>query len=99
MLDLHIDTLHTTPFEACETAHCISLLQYFSPLPLSPLQHSHSRSMSVMAREELCTSQVNFNAYAELNVPNFGVDIEIPSDVDYYSVNQARRISKDVVSK
>ena len=52
-----------------------------------------------MAREELCTSPVNFNAYAELNVPNFGVDIEIPSDVDYYTVNQARRVSKDVVSK
>ena len=75
------------------------MYQSFSLLPFSPLQRSHSRSMSVMAREELCTSPVNFNAYAELNVPNFGVDIEIPSDVDYYTVNQARRISKDAVSK
>ena len=75
------------------------MYQSFFPLPLSPLQRSHSRSMSVVAREELYTSQVNFNAYAELNVPNFGVDIEIPSDVDYYTVNQARRVSKDVVSK
>lgn len=54
--------------------------------------------MSVVARDELCTSPVICNAYAELNVPNYGVDIKIPSDVDYYSVNKARRISKDVVS-
>lgn len=55
--------------------------------------------MSVVAREELCKSPVMFNAYAELNVPNFGVDIDIPSEVDYYTVNQARRVARDTVSE
>lgn len=55
--------------------------------------------MSVMAREELCKSEILFNAYAELNVPNYGVDVDIPSDVDYYTVNQARRVASDTVSE
>ena len=68
-------------------------------VPHLPVQRSRSRSMSVVAREELCKSPVMFNAYAELNVPNFGVDIDIPSEVDYYTVNQARRVAKDTVSE
>ena len=67
-------------------------------VPRLPVQRSRSRSMSVMAREELCKSEILYNAYAELNVPNYGVDIDIPSDVDYYTVNQARKVASDTVS-
>lgn len=73
-------------------------LYLMTAVPCLPVQRSRSRSMSVMAREELCKSEILYNAYAELNVPNYGVDIDIPSDVDYYTVNQARKVASDTVS-
>ena len=73
-------------------------LYLMTAVPCLPVQRSRSRSMSVMAREELCKSEILYNAYAELNVPNYGVDIDIPSDVDYYTVNQARKGASDTVS-
>ena len=73
-------------------------LYLMTAVPCLPIQRSRSRSMSVMAREELCKSEILYNAYAELNVPNYGVDIDIPSDVDYYTVNQARKVASDTVS-
>ena len=96
-------------FEACDQALssycqvCICLFLESNTLThdcctSSPVQRSHSRSMSVMAREELCKSEILYNVYAELNVPNYGVDIDIPSDVDCYTVNQARKVASDTVS-
>ena len=54
-------------------------------------------SASVNVRDDLCVSLMN--TYAELNVPNYGVDLEdMPENMDFAEVNYARMTANDSVS-
>ena len=54
-------------------------------------------STSVNVRDDLCVSLIN--TYAELNVPNYGVDLDdMPENMDFAEVNYARMTANDSVS-
>ena len=54
-------------------------------------------SVSINVRDDLHVSMLN--TYAELNVPNYGVDLDdIPVDMDFAQVNYARITANDTVS-
>ena len=54
-------------------------------------------STSVNVRDDLCVSLMN--TYAELNVPNYGVDLDdMPENMDFAEVNYARMTANDSVS-
>jgi hypothetical protein len=57
-------------------------------------RNSRSMSVSINVRDDLHVSMLN--TYAELNVPNYGVDLDdIPVDMDFAQVNYARITAND----